>query len=316
MKRRSSARTGLGFATGGALGRRRRGGVDRLRRVDDAVAVRAGLDRVGLLQGDRELGRDVPVTALARHPDDRRDGDTRASPLDVLVLREQPRVDLLHRLLAAHPERAELLVGGGLLPIDLLDPGLGGRFALGELLLPRLEGLRDLAGLGGELADLLRLPVVRLLGDVDLAGKGGVLAGGADLAEAPLPLLHLVPLHREEGLELAPLPLVRVEPDLLLLPGLLGHTHRSLDLRPPGGEDREGPLDLVHLQIDSLELLQRLQLLTQRQGNSSLETWAHQDSNLDLIGYEPTALAVELWALRRYPARLPVSHSPSSRRSS
>src|SRR6266545_781666 len=291
MKRRSSARTGLGFATGGALGRRRRGGVDRLRRVDDAVAVRAGLDRVGLLQGDRELGRDVPVTALARHPDDRRDGDTRASPLDVLVLREQPR-------------------------IDLLDPGLGGRFALGELLLPRLEGLRDLAGLGGELADLLRLPVVRLLGDVDLAGKGGVLAGGADLAEAPLPLLHLVPLHREEGLELAPLPLVRVEPDLLLLPGLLGHTHRSLDLRPPGGEDREGPLDLVHLQIDSLELLQRLQLLTQRQGNSSLETWAHQDSNLDLIGYEPTALAVELWALRRYPARLPVSHSPSSRRSS
>src|SRR3990170_3831541 len=27
------------------------------------------------------------------------------------------------------------------------------------------------------------------------------------------------------------------------------------------------------------------------------DLWAHQDSNLDRIGYEPTALAVELWAL-------------------
>ena len=62
--------------------------------------------------------------------------------------------------------------------------------------------------------------------------------------------------------------------------------------------------DLVELDVDLLELLQRLQPLTERrQFRDLLCLWAHQDSNLDPIGYEPTALTVKLWA--------PVPGAPS-----
>src|SRR6266511_1888527 len=314
--REDRLRGGLRDGLRHGLGGRRRGRVDRLGRVDDAMAARARLDRVRLLQRDGELGGDVAVAPLARHPDDRRDRDARAAALDVLVLGEEGGIDLLHRVRAPQREARELLLGLGPLLRDLLDLGLGGGLPVGELLLLLVERPADLARLGGELLHVLRLAVVGLLRDLDLAGERGILAGSADLAEPPLPLLHLVALHPEQGLELAPLALVRVEAGLLLLPGLAGGHDTGLDLRLAGLMAGDRRLDLVHVEIDLLQLLQRLQLLTQRQGSRPLVSWAHQDSNLDLIGYEPTALAVEQWALRPFPVRLRLPRSASSRRSS
>src|SRR5438105_9038667 len=39
-------------------------------------------------------------------------------------------------------------------------------------------------------------------------------------------------------------------------------------------------------------------------GLDEMETWAHQDSNLERAGYEPAALTVELWARTSLPSRV------------
>src|SRR5512133_1747764 len=291
MKRRSSARTNFAIGSGGGRGRR----VDRLGRVDDAVAVGAGLDRVRPLQRDGELGRDVAVAPLARHPDDRRDRDAGAAPLDVLLLREQRGLDALRRLGAPRVEGAQALLRGGPALVDLLELRLRRRLRVPERLALRVERPLDVLRLGRERLELLGLRVVRLLGDVDLAGEGGVLARRADLAEPALPLLHLVPLHPEERLELPPLALVRVETPLRVVVGTPRLEAARLRLRPACRERLDLPAHLVGVEIDLLQLLERLQLLTQRRQwfrSSCRSLWAHQDPYLDRIGYEPAALTV------------------------
>ena len=129
--------------------------------------------------------------------------------------------------------------------------------------------------------------VVRLLRDVDLAREGGVLARRLDLAEPALPLLHLVALHAEQRLELAPLALVRrrAAPCRRRTPGGASATAASICGRVGRGWPRASARTLVRLEVDLLQLLQRLQLLTQRrQGSSSARLG---DGQLGPPGFEP-----------------------------
>ena len=215
---------------------------------------------------------------------------------------------------------AQLLVDLGLPCVERLEPRPGRR-PRARRAPPRVASIAFWISAAWAVSSshLLATDLVRLLGDVDLAGERGVLARRPDLAEPPLPLLHLVALHPEQRLELAPLALVRLEPGLLVAPTPCGRPRPRPRSRPGGrGSASSLGLDLVHLEVDLLQLFQRLQLLTQRQGHVSSRPslWAHQDSNLDLIGYEPTALTVELWALPPWWRAPSTIDSASSRRSS
>ncbi len=148
----------------------------------------------------------------AGHPDHRRDRDARPAPLDVLVLREQARGRPRGRLGAPGVELAQARLGG----LALLLEGGAARPRRPPRARPAPPPRVSSAFWSSPAAavsafDLLALLVVGLLGDVDLAGQRGVLAGGADLAQPPLPLLHLVALHGEQRLELAALALVPLE---------------------------------------------------------------------------------------------------------
>jgi hypothetical protein len=299
----------------------------RLRDVDDAIAGGAVLDGVGPHQDDGHLRRDLPVAAPASSTDDLGHRDAAAPLADVLVPGEQGRLDPGRQVCAPAVEGHDALSELGLARHQLLELLLGPGLLLVELVLEDLDGPGDLLSLRGQELGLLPHRVVGLPGDVDLAGERGVLARRADLGEAALPLLHLVPLGRDGLLLAAPFPLDTGQPVLLGLPELAHLVDPELDLGPPAGDGLCLGPDHGQLDVDLLQLLQRLQLLTQRQGHllgwratPGHSGWAHQDSNLDRTGYEPDALPLSYGPPDRVAHSLARSRaqerSPSSPRSS
>src|SRR6267143_732974 len=286
--------------------------------VDEAVAVRTAHDLGAGQKIVRHLGRDVPLATLAGPCHYRHHGHSTTLLADALVLAHQGAIAELDQPLPFHLQHRHPPLHAVQDALDLRPLTRDHRFLFRQRLLRGLHLLTDVAVFARQPLDLLIRGLVGLLRDVQLARERRVFARRLQLVEARLPLAHLVLLELQQLFVLAPGALVVREPATGGVEVRLGLVALGLDL-PQAGRVLLG-LDgkIANLEIDLLQLFQRLQLLSRQRSPPSGACffapvprdvnaceralppahmdWARQESNLHATGYEPDALTVELRA--------------------